>query len=195
MCCTSPGARRTKSPTCSGGCLLHRGEVGNIDRVGGDLLEIAAARVLVELVRLDAHDVQHPLVDAVLGEQPGARQPRPSLSLAAPAASGSLSSRGYRTAVATSACSPGPRPARRYILHRRPPPEPAERRVLGTVGLRAGCAGLRADALQLHRRVGRTAHHGRAGSRSHSLTRCPRVGSRPIRALRSISSPAGSRRR
>jgi hypothetical protein len=35
-----------------GGCLLHRGEVGDVDRVGGNLLEVAAARILVELVRL-----------------------------------------------------------------------------------------------------------------------------------------------
>ena len=33
--------------------------------------------------------------------------------------------------------------------------------------VRTGCAGLRADAVRLHRRVGRPAHHGRAGRRRH----------------------------
>jgi hypothetical protein len=36
---------------------------------GRAVLEVAAARVLVELVGLGAQDLQHALVDAVLGEQ------------------------------------------------------------------------------------------------------------------------------
>ena len=47
------------------------------------------------------------------------------------------------------------------------PPEPAERRVLAQLGLPARRAGLRADAVRLHRRLGRRAHHGRAGRRRH----------------------------
>src|SRR5664279_3452803 len=38
----------------------------------------------------------------------------------------------------------------------------------GTVGLRARCAGVRPDAVRLHRRLGRSAHRRRTGRRSHT---------------------------
>ncbi len=62
-------------------------------------------------------DVTHPSLGA--NQRKESPWPRPSLSLAAPAASGSLSSRGYRTAVATSACSPGATDGNGALL---PPP-------------------------------------------------------------------------
>ena len=56
------------------------------------------------------------------------------------------------------------------------------------LALRTRCAGLRADAVRLHRRVGRPAHDGRAGRRRHARG-ARRTGSRPTRTPRSTSSP------
>ncbi len=49
-----------------------------------------------------------------------------------------------------------------------PPPEPAQRRVLEAVARWAGCSGVRAHAVRLHRRLGRHAHDGRTGGRRDS---------------------------
>jgi hypothetical protein len=53
------------------GVRLRRGGQGrHVDRVGARLLEVAHPYVVVEQLALGGHDLQHPLVDTALGEEP-----------------------------------------------------------------------------------------------------------------------------
>ena len=63
---------------------------------------------------------------------------------------------------------------------------PASAALLAAVDRRTRCARLRPDAVRLHRRLGRTAHHGRARRRGHPPG-ADRVGARTTRTRRSSS--------
>ena len=66
------------------------------------------------------------------------------------------------------------------------PPQPDELRLLAGMGVVLGLAGLRTDAVRLHRRVGRSPHHGRAGRRGDA--RGPGGLDRPLTRMRRSSS-------